>query len=124
MGIARVSVSRNNGCCDDGYCAFRPERLRKILALIHTAEKLHVDPIELARSYLFPRGDQTMGRKSLSVENLEEDAICDVIAVQSALESGYALSSIEKIALYICPNAVSGDTIHEENESRRTNDGE
>ena len=81
--------------------------MRKILSLLEVAAVTRIDPVVLARSYLNPRGEQTMGRVGVDTSNADEDAALDVIAVQAALQGARPRDvTSDQIAARICPWAV------------------
>lgn len=95
-----------DACCPGGLCSFRPSRTRLILNLINAARKSGDDPVAFARSYLKPRGERTMGRAGLVSDNVEEDAVLDVVAVLSAIKAGADTKSVNALARSICPYAA------------------
>jgi hypothetical protein len=100
-------------CCDY-QCDFRPESVRRILAAIDVARVTHMDPVEIARSVLNPRGERTIGRVGIDIENPEEDAALEVIAVQDALKRAPKGATAEQIALICCPYAIPIESQNEQ----------
>jgi hypothetical protein len=103
VAATRPEPKGPDGCCPGGLCSFRPDRTRLILNLIKAARRAGNDPVEYARSYLKPRGERTMGRSGLLSDNVEEDAVLDVVAVMSAIKAGADPKDIDALARSICP---------------------
>jgi hypothetical protein len=99
--------------CDCVTCDFRPSRVRKILSVIDVAKVTHIDPIEIARTVLNPRGERTMGRIGIDISNPEEDATCEVVAVQAALKALGPDATTEMICKYICPWSIPPENPNE-----------
>lgn len=88
--------------------------MRRILALLDVAHVTGMYPAEIARSVLNPRGERTIGRVGIDIENPEEDAALEVIAVQDALKRAPKNATADQIALICCPYALPIESKNEQ----------
>lgn len=101
-----LAVGQPERCCPVGQCAYRPDRVRRILLVLRVARAHGYDPGELAATILGSKGDgRSQGASAGSDANRYATLVADV---QQAIRALGGRPSAEAIGAWLCP--YGGDT--------------